>query len=104
METITYTCRGGSKMPPWEGTLLPIKLTEPYEVEVIARGSSFHLIVGHHKYGTYICIPNWNVGTELASLTDCYWNYERLTSYANLAKVDAYSVASALAELSKIIK
>ena len=104
METITYTCRGGSKMPPWEGTLLPIKLTEPYEVEVIARGSSFHLIVGHHKYGTYICIPNWNVGTELASLTDCYWNYERLTSYAKLAKVDAYSVVSALAELSKIIK
>lgn len=104
MEPITYTCRGSSKMDPWEGIILPIKLTEPYEVEVTARGSSFHLIVGRHKYGTYICIPNWNIGTELASLTDCFWNYERLTSYANLAKVDAYSVASALAELSNMIK
>lgn len=68
-----------------------------------ARGSSFHLIVGHHKYGTYICIPNWNVGTELASLTDRFWNYERLINYTELSIVDAYSIVNALVELRKMI-
>ena len=73
-------------------------------MEVTARGSSFHLIVGHHKYGKYICIPNWNIGTELASLSDRFWNYERLTRYTEMEGVDAYSIVSALAELSKIIE
>lgn len=72
-------------------------------MEVTARGSSFHLIVGHHKYGTYICIPNWNVGTELASLTDRFWNYERLINYTELSIVDAYSIVNALVELRKMI-
>ena len=91
-------------MKPWDGTILPLRLTNPYEVKVTARGSSFHLIVGHHQYGKFICIPNWNIGTELASLTDRFWNYERLTCYTKIGKVDAYSVVSALVELSKIIE
>jgi hypothetical protein len=103
MEKIKFTCYGSSRMKPWDGTILPLKLTAPYEVEVTARGSTFHLIVGHHRYGDYICIPNWNVGTQLASLTDRFWNYERLTGYTELKSVDAYSVTSALVALSKIV-
>lgn len=103
METIKFTCRGSSRMKSWDGMILPLKLTAPYEIEVTARGSTFHLIVGHHQYGKYICIPNWNIGTELASLTDRFWNYERLTAYTELGTVDAYSVVSALVVLSKII-
>ena len=87
----------------WIGEIVPIQLEqEPYEVEVTARGSYFHLLVGHHAYGNYICIPNWDVGTELASLSDSFWNLERLSS-TKLKKVDACSIAYALLELSKYI-
>lgn len=88
---------------PWMGEITPIQLEhEPYEVEVSARGSYFHLLIGHHAYGNYICIPNWNVGTELASLSDSFWNLEQLSS-TTLKKVDACSVTYALLELSKYV-
>ena len=87
----------------WIGEIVPIQLEqEPYEVEVTARGSYFHLLVGHHAYGKYICIPNWDVGTELASLSDAVWDLGRLNS-TKLKKVDACSIAYALLELSKYI-
>lgn len=88
----------------WAGEIKPIQLDhEPYEAEVSARGSCFHLLVGHHAYGNYICIPNWDIGTELSDLSDSFWNLERLSS-TKLKKVDACSVAYALLELSKYVK
>ena len=88
---------------PWLGEITPIRLdSEPYEVEVSARGSSFHLLIGRHAYGNYICIPDWDIGTELASLSDSFWNLERLKN-TKLKKVDACSVVYALLELSKYI-
>ena len=87
----------------WNGEIIPIRLEqEPYEVEVSARGSYFHLLVGRHAYGNYICIPNWDIGTELASLSDSFWNLERLST-TKLKKVDACSVAYALLEVSKYV-
>lgn len=87
----------------WMGEIIPIRLEqEPIEVEVTARGSYFHLVVGHHAYGNYICIPNWDIGTELSSLSDSFWNQERLSG-TKLKKVDACSIAYALLELSKHI-
>lgn len=102
---IKYKCRGNSemKLSSWEGTMVPINLTVPYEVEVSARGNSFHLIIGSYKYGNYLCIPKRNIGTEIATLVDRYWNYERLTQYTDLSEVDAWSVVDALVELRKHI-
>lgn len=88
----------------WEGTIVPIRLTDPYEAEVTARGSLFHLIVGTHKYGNYICIPNLDIGTELASLSDYFWNYERLTGCTDLSDTDARSIVHALAEINELIQ
>lgn len=101
---VTFQARlSAASQTPWTGKIVPIRLdSEPYEVEVSARGSCFHLIVGHHAYGNYICIPNWGIGTELASLSDSFWNLERLSS-TTLKKVDACSVAYALVELSKYV-
>ena len=28
--------------------------------------------------GSYICIPNWQIGTEIASLKDRFWNRESI--------------------------
>ncbi|MDD2979682.1 MAG: hypothetical protein PHN80_06875 [Hespellia sp.] len=102
---ISYICHGLSSMKRkhWEGQIHLIHTEPPYEAEVIADGSTFHLLFGSHAYGNYICIPNWNVGSELASLTDEFWNTERLIQYSGLSKTNACSVASALAELSKYI-
>lgn len=102
--SMTFQARlSATSKASWTGEIIPIQLSvEPYEVEVSARGSYFHLLVGHHAYGNYICIPNWNIGTELASLTDFFWNLERLRA-TTLKKVDVCSVAYALHELSKYI-
>ena len=87
----------------WTGEIEPIQLEhEPYEIEVSARGSYFHVLLGSHAYGNYICIPNWDIGTELAQLSDSFWNQGRLCN-ARLKKVDACSVACALLELSKYV-
>lgn len=44
----------------------------------------------------HICIPNWDIGTELAALSDTFWNEERLRNYSKMKKVDACTVVTAL--------
>ncbi len=98
-----YTAASPSRK--WEGEIIPIQLSEePYEVEINARDSGFHVLIGHHSHGNFICIPNWNAGTEMASLNDVFWNRERLEQYTKLNKVDASSVACGLAVLSEHLK
>ena len=66
---ITFTCKGKGCSPrQWEGSLEILKRGNPCEAELCARGSRFHLIVGKHSYGNYLCIPDWDIGTELSSL------------------------------------
>lgn len=102
--SMTFQARlSAASKSPWTGEIIPIQLEqEPYEVEVSARGSYFHLLIGHHACGTFLGIPNWDIGTELASLSDSFWNLERLRN-TKLKKVDACSVAYALLELSKYV-
>ena len=61
----------------WTGHIRPLNINRN-EFEVTARGSTFHLLVEKHAYGKYLCIPNWGIGTEISSLSDCFWNRERL--------------------------
>ena len=94
---ITYLCTGKGCSPyQWEGRLEIIRSGNPCEAEIDARGSHFHMIVGKHAYGNYICIPNWDIGTELAALSDTFWNEERLRNYSKMKKVDACTVVTAL--------
>ena len=41
----------------WTGHIRPLNINRN-EFEVTARGSTFHLLVGKHAYGKYLCIPN----------------------------------------------
>lgn len=94
---ITYLCKGKGCSPhQWEGRLEIIRSGNPCEAEIDARGSHFHMIVGKHAYGNYICIPNWDIGTELAALSDTFWNEERLRNYSKMKKVDACTVVTTL--------
>ena len=85
----------------WEGSLEILQRGNPCEAELCARGSRFHLIVGKHSYGNYLCIPNWDVGTELSSLTDLFWNEERLRHYSRMKKADACTIVLALKVLAE---
>ena len=103
---LTYTCIGAPEMKPirWDGHIHLLKASDPSEMEVTARGSSFHILCGRHKYGSFICIPNWNIGTELAGLADSFWNQERLTTYyPALSPVDVISIVDSLAVLNEYI-
>lgn len=74
----------------------------PIEADIHANGWSFRIIVGKHKDGNYICIPNWNIGSELSGLDDTFWNIERLKNYTTLDEPNSRIIAAALAELSRI--
>lgn len=102
---LEYECHGSKGMKPreWKGEINIVSLKEPYEVEINARGSRFHLIIGKHAYGNFMCLPNWNIGSEMAAMQDNFWNWERLKS-AGMKTVDAYSVAEALVALSEYIE
>ena len=101
---ITFECQSKGCSPRrWIGTLKLIKIGNPCEAEVSARGSRFHLIAGKHAYGNYICIPNWDIGTELAVLTDNFWNEERLRNHSKLKKADICTVVAALNVLTEYI-
>ena len=98
-----YKCHGKDGMDPctWNGEITLLKDSGILETNVSARGSSFHMLVGKHRYGNFICIPDWGIGTELSNLSDRFWNLERLTCiYPNLSFVDAISIADALVALS----
>lgn len=103
---LDYICTGTDDTKPirWKGHINLLKSTDPYELEVTARYSSFHILCGKHEYGRFICIPNWNIGTELAGFSDSFWNFEHLTAYyPELSPVDAISIVGALVKLSEYI-
>ena len=85
------------------GKIKIISSSFPVEVDIEANGWNFHVIVGKHNSGYYICIPNWNIGSELAGLADSFWNSERLSNYTDLGELNSRMIATALAELSSII-
>lgn len=84
------------------GQITIIHASFPIEADIHADGWNFHIIVGKHKDGNYICIPNWNIGSELAGLDDAFWNSERLRNYTGLDETNSNIIAAALAELSHI--
>lgn len=66
-------------------------------MEVTARGSCFHIIIGEHSSGKYLCIPNWGIGMDLAADGNRQWNLEQLvTKYPKIRSVDAVSIVDAV--------
>ncbi len=64
------------------------------------RGTYFHVIIGHHKYGNFLCMPNHNIGCELADFSDVRWTIGRL-SMRPIRKVDAVTVATGISHMEK---
>lgn len=73
---------------------------EAIEMDVLANGWRFHVIAGKQINGNYICIPNWNIGSELGYLDDEFWNSERLSQYTPLHEDNAVAIARALSVIN----
>lgn len=99
MITFTYFCSDSRKC---KGEV-QILNDEPLEMEINANGWTFLAIVGKYRGGNYICIPNWSVGSEIAGLTDVYWNAERLINHTSLHPDDAEAIVRAIAEVNRWI-
>ena len=96
---LNYTCHNAAGT--WSGNIRVLKTAGFIEAEINVLGNFFHILVGRHRYGNFLCIPNWGIGTELSELSDRFWNFERITTtYPELSAAHAASIVDALAALS----
>ena len=72
-----------------------------FEALIEGKGSSFHVIAGPQINGHCLCIPNWQIGCELAQLYDVFWNSEQLIRLLN--RIDTRTVAVGLSHLRDIV-
>lgn len=64
------------------------------ELMIYGRGSCMDTIIGRYQNGLYLCIPDINVGCPLSSMSDLFWNRQRMSEQMNTT--DAVTVAYAL--------
>ena len=87
----------------WVGEVRQLTKTDTgFEAEVTGRGSSLYIIVNNYEYGKYVCIPSWQVSSELASIEDYFWNLEELARTISI--IDAIAVINAIREISKYLE
>ena len=86
------------KKTKWEVEIKVLNINEgSYELMVSGRGLKYHIIVGKHAYGNYICIPSKGIGCELACLTDKFWNQESISRY-----IDPHDCATLVAAINEL--
>lgn len=79
----------------WTGKVEIAALTDDtVELLTEGRGSYMDTIVGKYRIGLYIRIPSIDVGCPISSMSDYFWNRERLAGHMN--QTDAITVAWAL--------
>ena len=87
------------------GKIIPYRLTgELHEMAVEARGCSFHLIFGDQINGMFLCIPNWDIGCELSSLTDRHWNRDSLLKTGRIDFEECNAIVWALSSIADLLR
>ena len=99
-----YRAKDGRPVKSWQGSVCLVSHSGgTFDAVIKGAGSSFHIFVGKHSYGHYLCIPAQGIGCELSALDDTFWNYEQLSS-GKLSKIDAVTVAEGIACLPKLAR
>lgn len=82
-------------------TIKPVRLeNEPYEVFIESQGLSFHVLFGSQVNGNFLCIPNWELGCEMAEFSNRAWNRESmLKTRSGLGYEDATAIAHGISLL-----
>lgn len=105
MNAIKFTCkmRKGKQIEEWPGTItMLINHGSHYEMRISSR-SSITVIFGDSQRGGFCCVPDWKAGCDLAGFNDLFWNLERITTAMKKDKVDAITVAYAIATVGKLL-
>jgi len=91
-----YTCKDTTGK--WIGKLSISERPGIIEGLANARGSSFHILIGKSCQGTFLCIPNWNIGMAIPSVMDSFWLQEHMRRlYPRISLVDVKSILGAMA-------
>ena len=102
----TYKCRlfSNDETSTWKGAIFNVDLLNNHiDAEITARGSSFRIILGQSPRGNFLCVPNCNIGIDLADWHDYAWNFDRLLSaYPKMNRIDAASIISAIDEIATL--
>jgi hypothetical protein len=92
----------GKKTEKWQASVQYIHDNGTFcEVFVTSR-SSIRLIVGHGKWGNFVCIPDFNAGTCLADFRDLFWNSEKLCTL--IGKIDGITTATVIKGIADILE
>jgi len=87
----------------WNAELLIIRANKDFcEMRVTGRGSLFHVIFRAGAGNGFLCIPNWDVGCEIVTHDDVFWNLEKLSK--QMRRVDAITVVYAIKNAVSYIK
>lgn len=70
------------------------------EFEAIIDGDVFRIIIGKHRTGRFLCVPNWNIGTEMVETSDTFWNSERIEKY--FPEIEPNKIASIVAAIKAV--
>ena len=71
-----------------------------FEISIDVNGFSYLVIMGHHINGYYICIPNYNIGTEAGDPSSVGFNTDKLIE-AGLSSEVARDIAEEISEYVK---
>lgn len=86
----------------WDLELCIISRQGPFtEFVASGHGSHLHAITGPQTNGNFLCLPAHGIGSELASFTDVFWNYERLSTL--IGPIDATTLTTALKYLDTLV-
>lgn len=84
----------------WKATVERLHKTNTgFEASIDVNNWLFYIVVGRFEYGYYLCIPNWNIGIELSSYQDTFWNLEQLTKV--MKRKDAISIITSIKHISE---
>ena len=95
----------GSAVVRKSGRIIPFQLKkEPYEVDVEAGGTSFHLVFGHKTNGLFLCVLDRNIGCELSELLNRDQNMNLVMDTECLGYEDTAAITWALYSLGGLLR
>lgn len=92
----------GKKVESWSASIVEVNDYGNFFEIFISSRSSIRIIVGHGKWGNFVCIPDWNKGTFLSDFRDYFWNAEKLGKL--LGKVDGVTTATVIKDMADSIE
>ena len=94
----TFICK--HRKESWTGSIFSFtNFGSHYEFLIQSRSFGIMVVFGKSSRGYFACMPDFDVGCNLANYNDVFWNTQRLSNV--LGVVDGVTVACALLFLFK---